>query len=175
LIPQGETDTVSRMKNFQDETILSVSPEQAADAVVQVAAQVMRDFREEVRRRPTHGLTLTQLKALGYLKAGAGSSLSDVAEWLGLGAPTTSKVIDELVQQEMVARETDAEDRRRVTLHITPRGRRSLQSVREPAVQALAQRLAVLSDDERAAVARAVELLQPLFGPGGACGREDEA
>ncbi len=162
------------MKNFQDETILSVTPRQVAEAVVQVAAQVMRDFREEVRRRPTHGLTLTQLKALAYLKGSAGASLSDVAEWLGLGAPTTSKMIDELVQQEMVAREADAGDRRRVTLHITPRGRRALDAVREPAVLALSQRLAPLSDDERATVARAMELLQPLFGPG-ACGREDEA
>jgi DNA-binding MarR family transcriptional regulator len=163
------------MKNFQDETILSASPQHAAEAVVQVAAHVMRDFREEVRRRPTHGLTFTQLKALGYLKTGAGSSLSDVAEWLGLGAPTTSKVIDELVQQEMVAREAHAEDRRRVTLHITPRGKRALQAVREPAVRELAGRLAPLSDDERAVVARAMELLQPLFVPGGSCGREDEA
>jgi DNA-binding MarR family transcriptional regulator len=163
------------MKNFHDETIVSVSPEQAAEAVVQVAAHVMRDFREEVRRRPTHGLTLTQLKALGYLKVGAGSSLSDVADWLGLGAPTTSKVIDELVQHEMVRREPAAEDRRRVTLHITARGRRAMQSVREPAVRELAGRMAQLSDDERTTVARAMELLGPLFGPGAGCGREDEA
>jgi DNA-binding MarR family transcriptional regulator len=162
------------MKNFQDETILSVSPKQAADAVVQVAAQVMRDFREEVRRRPTHGLTLTQLKALAYLKGSAGVSLSDVAEWLGLGAPTTSKMIDELVQQEMVARQTDADDRRRVTLRITRRGASALEAVREPAVGALSGRMAQLGDDDRATVARAMELLRPLFGPA-ACGREDEA
>lgn len=144
------------------------------EAVVQVATHVMRDFREEVRRRPTHGLTFTQLRALGYLKGSAGASLSDVADWLGLGAPTTSKVIDELARQEMVRRETDAEDRRRVTLHVTPRGRRALQAVREPAVEALAQRFAALGDHDRAAVVRVAELLLPLFGPG-AGGREEDA
>jgi DNA-binding MarR family transcriptional regulator len=164
------------MKHFQDETILGVTPEQAAEATVLVSAHVMRDFRDEIRRRPTYGLTLTQLKALGYLKVSAGVSLSDVAEYLGLGAPTTSKVIDELVQHEMVRRETAAEDRRRVTLHITPRGRRSLESVRVPAVQALSQRLSTLTEEERATIARAMELLQPLFTPGAGCGaQEDDA
>jgi DNA-binding MarR family transcriptional regulator len=163
------------MKHFQDETILDVTPEQAAETLVLVAAHVMRDFRDEVRRRPTHGLTFTQLKALGYLKVSAGVSLSDVAEYLGLGAPTTSKVIDELVQQEMVGRETAAEDRRRVTLHITPRGRRSLETVRVPAVRALALRLAPLADEDRAVITRAMHLLQPLFTPGAGCAQEDDA
>jgi DNA-binding MarR family transcriptional regulator len=162
------------MKSFQDETITEVTPEQATEAVVQLASHVMRDFREEVRRRPTNGLTLTQLKALGYLKGSAGASLSEVAEWLGLGAPTTSKVIDELVQQEIVGRETDRDDRRRVTLHVTPRGRRALHTVREPAVRALAQRFEALSPEDRAMVMRAMELLEPLFGPGAGCGREEE-
>lgn len=162
------------MKHFQDETIVEVTPEQTAETVVLVAAHVMRDFRDEIRRRPTHGLTLTQLKALGFLKASAGVSLSDVAEYVGLGAPTTSKVIDELVQQEMVRRETHAEDRRRVTLHITPLGRRSLEAVRVPAVQALAQRFASVSTEDRAVIARALDLLHPLFTPGAGCAQEDE-
>jgi len=83
-------------------------------------------------------------------------------------------VIDELVQQEMVARQTAAEDRRRVTLLITRRGAYALETVREPAVRALSGRMAQLGDDDRATVARAMELLRPLFGPA-ACGREDEA
>jgi DNA-binding MarR family transcriptional regulator len=161
------------MKNFQDETVLDVTPEQAAESVVQVAAHVMRDFRDEVRRRPTHGLTFTQLKALGYLKVSAGVSLSDVAEYLGLGAPTTSKMIEELVRLEMVRREPAADDRRRVTLRITPLGRRSLDAVRIPAVEALAQRLTSLGEAERATVMRAMELLQPLFTPGAGCGQEE--
>ncbi|HEX6037961.1 MAG TPA: MarR family transcriptional regulator [Longimicrobium sp.] len=146
------------------------------EAVVQVAAHVMRDFRDEVRRLPTNGLTLTQLKSLAYLKSSAGASLSDVADYVGLGAPTLSKVIDDLVQQEMVRRETSAEDRRRVTLHLTRRGGTALQSVRGPALEALAQRLATLSEDERAAVVRAMSLLDPLFDRGGTgCEREEDA
>lgn len=163
------------MKYFQNESNEEAAPERTTEAVVQVAAHVMRDFRDEVRRRPTHGLTLTQLKALGYLKSGAGASLTDVAEYIGLGAPTVSKVIDELVQQEMVGRETSAHDRRRVTLRITPRGRAALQAVREPAVRALAQRLAALTEGERATVLHAMELLGPLFTPGAAGDREGEA
>jgi DNA-binding MarR family transcriptional regulator len=163
------------MKHFQDETISNVEPERTADALVQVAAHVMRDFREEIRRRPHEGLTFSQLRALGYLKGSAGASLSDVAEYLGLGAPTTSKLIDDLVQQEAVRRETAAGDRRRVTLHITPRGRRALGVVREPAVQVLAARLSTLADDDRAVVARALELLRPLFTPGAAGEREEDA
>jgi len=162
------------MKHFQDENILDVDPEQAAEAVVQVAAHVMRDFREEIRRRPHQGLTFSQLRALGYLKGSAGASLSDVAEFLGLGAPTTSKLIDDLVQQEIVRRETASDDRRRVTLHVTPRGRRALDVVRGPAVAELAQRLAPLAAEDRATIARAMELLRPLFAPGAACGREEE-
>lgn len=164
------------MKHVQDDaTVEGATPERATEAVVQVAAHVMRDFREEVRSRPTNGLTLTQLKSLAYVRSSAGASLSDVADYVGLGAPTVSKVIDDLVRQEMVRREPSAEDRRRVTLRITRRGRTALRTVREPALAALAQRLATLSDDERATVLRAMELLDPLFDRGAAAEHEEDA
>jgi DNA-binding MarR family transcriptional regulator len=134
-----------------------------AGSVIEVATQVIRLYRTEVRRHRPADLSLSQLGALGFLRWNPGASLSEVADYVGLKLPTTSQLVDELVRRGLVQREVDADDRRRVTLRLLPPGATALDQAQALANARLADVLAPLAAEQRAAVEGAMALLLPLL------------
>lgn len=62
-------------------------------------------------------------RVLALLSDGAGHHMSAIAEAAFLPPPTLTKLVDHLVDQNLVHRRVDPLDRRRVLAHLTPRGR----------------------------------------------------
>jgi MarR family transcriptional regulator for hemolysin len=145
---------------------MSISPDECAHEVLEVVPLVMRTIRAEMRSHRTPDLSVPQFRALAFLNRCEGASLSDVAEHIGLRLPSVSKLMDGLVERSLVKRETHPDDRRRVTLALTARGRTMLQTAHEATRACLAGRLATLPVSERAAVAQAMRILHPLFVSG---------
>jgi DNA-binding MarR family transcriptional regulator len=160
------------MKVFAIENTIPAVP--VAERIVELASRVVQLVRSEVRQHQTTGLPVSQIRALKFLKENPGASLSDVAESLGLGAPTVSKAINELVEGGMVSRTGDSADRRRVTLHATAGGLAALREASEVAHAQVAKLLEPLDGEEVAAVERAISLLQPLFCVSYRCESEGE-
>jgi DNA-binding MarR family transcriptional regulator len=131
--------------------------------VLEVAPLIMRTIRIEMRRNGALDLSVPQFRALGFVERHPGSSLSDVAEHIGLTLPAMSKLIDGLVARKLVTRASQADDRRRMTLELTARGCALLRSAHAATHASLAERLAALSEDDHATVIRAMQILQPLF------------
>jgi DNA-binding MarR family transcriptional regulator len=124
---------------------------------------VMRSIRTEMRSHRGPDLTLPQFRALVYLSRRQGSSLSDVAEHLGLTAPSTSVMVDGLVSRGLVARQVHPDDRRRVILALTPAGQAAMESAHEMTENRLAERLEDLPEPERAAIVQAMQALVAVF------------
>ena len=150
------------MKQFHDET----DDVAAADALIQVSWRVIRIVRAAIESRPPTDLTMTQLNALAFLAATPGASVSEVAAHLGLQLPTTSKVVESLVQQGRVARTSVRGNRRKLSLHVTAAGRRVMRSAARPGMTTIAERLGRLTARDLATVNRAMSLLQPAIQPG---------
>lgn len=132
--------------------------------MVQVSWYVQRLMRAEAeRRQTTPGLTLTQLRALGVLHTSPGASLAALASELGVQSPATSKAIEELVQQGLVVRAVVPENRRKLALHVTSSGRKSLRAAAASALRGISEVLAGMTTEERATVDRAMALLYPLL------------
>ena len=68
------------------------------------------------------GLTLTQLRVLFVLRAEDGASASVLAERLNVTPSTLTRIVDRLVGQGLVRRETDDCDRRLVRHHLSDTG-----------------------------------------------------
>ena len=149
------------MKAFAHES--TVEDTRLAEAVVELAAQVVQLVRAEVRQCPAPGPAYSQIRSLRFLKSNPGAALSDVAEGLGLGAPTVSKAINELVELGMVGRTGDCADRRKVILELTDAGEAALRRASEVAHSRIARLLAPLGEEEIRIVERALEVLAPLF------------
>jgi DNA-binding MarR family transcriptional regulator len=59
----------------------------------------------------------------------SGLSMGEIAEQAELAAPTATRVVDRLVADKLADRRGDPEDRRRVLVHLAPRGREVLRRV----------------------------------------------
>jgi DNA-binding MarR family transcriptional regulator len=61
-------------------------------------------------------------RVLDLLSDGQGHNMTALADHAFLPAPTLTKLIDQLVDQNLVFRRIDPTDRRRILAHLTPRG-----------------------------------------------------
>jgi DNA-binding MarR family transcriptional regulator len=124
----------------------------------------MRALRAGLRRSQTSALSEQQLRAMAYLRRHAEDSVSAVAECLGLGLPTTSKLVEGLVRHGYVRREVAPQDRRRARLALTEEGRQVLEGALVQVDARVLEDLEALSEEEVAAVRRGVEVLRGVYG-----------
>lgn len=68
------------------------------------------------------GCSIDAWRVLALLSDGEGHHMTAIAEAAFLPPPTLTKLVDQLVDQNLVHRRVDPFDRRRVLAHLTPRG-----------------------------------------------------
>ena len=94
------------------------------------------------------GMTMGQWRSLLALQVCGTTSLNGLAKQLGVGAPTASVVVDQLVQLGYVDRITDPADRRRIMLTVASAGEELLVDLRHGRAHILEMWLADLSDNQ---------------------------
>jgi MarR family transcriptional regulator for hemolysin len=119
-----------------------------------------------MRRGRGADISIPQFRTLRFIQRNPDSSLSHLAEHLGLALPSVSKLVDGLVKQKLVTRRQSATDRRKLTLMLTQSGAAIVDSAQAGARSNLAQKLKNLSDDELKTISRAMQILRPIFVQG---------
>jgi DNA-binding MarR family transcriptional regulator len=115
-----------------------------------------------LRQEGTAGLTPSQLSALASVERLGPLQLGDLARVESVAPPTLTRAIGRLEDQGLVRRHPDPADGRAVLVEATGAGRRALRDLRRARTAFLAERLATLTEDDRAVVAEAVALLGRL-------------
>ena len=98
-------------------------------------------------------------KLLAAIAANEGATLNQIAAAVGRGAPAVSRSVDALVRAGQVERTQDPENRRRLALRLTQRGREELAN-QPRSGSGLAMRLERLAHSELRAIERAIEILE---------------
>ncbi len=87
------------------------------------------------RDLPLPDLTMKQFRVAMFLFIGESMRMSCIAEILGVSMATATGIVNRLVEQDIVQREHDLEDRRAVICQLSPHGKKLLsqtwQSFRE--------------------------------------------
>ena len=136
--------------------------------LLDVVPLIMRRARAEARRRALPGTSIPQARVLHFLGQNPGASLSEVAEFVGLTMPSTSKLVQRLVSQGVVERRDGSDDRRRINLSLTEQGQTALARARLETREQLAHNLQHLSPRELATISDALKVLNRAFSEGGA-------
>jgi DNA-binding MarR family transcriptional regulator len=89
------------------------------DLLARASHALLHGFAEELRGR---GTSLPVWRAMAALLTRPGRTVSDLAEACLLQQPTMTKLLDRMAQDGLVARATDARDRRIVRVALTPEG-----------------------------------------------------
>ena len=98
-------------------------------------------------------------KLLSTIAANEPATLNQVAKNVGRGAPAVSRSIDSLVRAGLVERTQDPNNRRRLALRLTEKGRTHMEGVSAGST-ALLNKLERLAHSELRAVERALEILE---------------
>jgi DNA-binding MarR family transcriptional regulator len=110
-------------------------------------------FREMTRISGTgdEGPLLTPRQRLALVEVGEGQPLrlNALATRMGTSAPTASRAVDVLVEQGLVARVPDVEDRRALQIELTEAGAALVADRKARAVAALEPAVASLSREDR--------------------------
>ena len=134
-----------------------------AHELMDTAPQIVQAIRVEMRRGRDSNISIPQFRTLRFIQRNPDSSLSHLAEHLGLTLPSVSKLVDGLVKQKLVTRKESTADRRRLTLVLTQAGASIVDAARAGARANLAKKLADLSNDELKTISQAMQLLHPIF------------
>ncbi|MFL5962814.1 MAG: MarR family winged helix-turn-helix transcriptional regulator [Gaiellaceae bacterium] len=98
-------------------------------------------------------MTSTQRLALFETAIGGPVRLSELAERMGITAPTASRAVDGLVDLGLLERLPDPADRRAVRIDVTRAGRKHVEERKVRAAAALEPAVAALSEQDRARLA----------------------
>lgn len=104
-------------------------------------------------------LTFGQMRLLFLLGKHGPSPMSRIAEWLGVGLPTASGIVERVERHGLVARQHRSDDRRVVDCQLTEAGRRLIDQIYGMRLEMMRQFLGVLKEDELADMARLLTIV----------------
>ena len=136
--------------------------------------QILRAIRRIIRRTAEHsrqvalttGLSVPQslcLQFIGAARPNEEITVARVAEAVQLAPATVSRLLDRLEQAELVARERRSQDRRRVCLKLTSKGRKRLQKLPPMLQEHFTSRLEKLPKRKQIELLHALESIVELM------------
>jgi DNA-binding MarR family transcriptional regulator len=111
-------------------------------------------------------LTFGQMRLLFLLAKRGPSPVSRVAEWLGVGLPAASGIVDRVERHGLVTRQHRLDDRRVVECDLTDKGRQLMEQIAGMRTQVLRRTLGVLDDAELAELGRIMKIVLERFKQG---------
>ncbi len=118
-------------------------------AVIELQRRVNRSLREYTTDAWMNlSLTIAQLKSLFFIANEGSTNFKKLAAALGVTPSNVTGIIDRLVEQGLVSRTENPEDRRILLLRATDRGQALLTDLRESRISHMSQILAHLSPEE---------------------------
>jgi DNA-binding MarR family transcriptional regulator len=136
-----------------------------ADRLHSAAVHLLRRVRRE---DDVSGLSAARLSALSVIVFGGPIRISALARAEHVRTPTITPIVAALEANGLITREVDSTDARASLLRATASGSRLMSEARGRRVSLLASDLEQLPANDRAAVLRAVDILERLVGPGSA-------
>jgi DNA-binding MarR family transcriptional regulator len=113
-----------------------------------------------VRYAKQCGLSMSQAGVLFRLhRRGLSKGVSDIGDYLGVTSAAASQLLDRLVQQGLISRTEDPEDRRTKRLSLTERGRRVIEEALRSRQRWFTSLAKGMTEEERTTVSAGLEIL----------------
>jgi DNA-binding MarR family transcriptional regulator len=128
----------------------SLQPDAIEESILRSLRRITRAIDLYSRRlSKQYKLTGPQLVCLRYVKARGPLAPSELAEAVALSQATITGIIDRLHAQDLVTRDRNEQDRRRVIVALTQKGETLVESLPSPLQERFAKRLATLPSENQ--------------------------
>lgn len=142
---------------------MMTSPQKTAELVIDNIPLLMRLLRTKFREKRTGEMSMVQFRTLAFVDANQGASLSDASAAIGLSLPSMSKLVESMVTRDLLRRDIHGEDRRRICLSLTDKGKNELDEAYRYTQTYFTEKFTELTEDERTQIERAMNLMKKLF------------
>jgi DNA-binding MarR family transcriptional regulator len=133
-----------------------------ASHLLDTLPSVMREWHRELHSGLPEGMSINMFRVLFFVDLGQNSP-SFLARHLGVSPAAMSKMIEGLVDLELLSRRTEAHDRRQISLNLTKTGKNLIRKVRSQVERSLQARLDQLTPTQQHSIEQALLLLQSTF------------
>lgn len=135
-------------------------PQEARD-LSEIATFLQRRFLVTLTARVTEKkISIPQFTLLGFVSSNEALSMGQLAQLMGHTTPATTGLVERLAQAGLVTRYHPEEDRRKVMVRITDKGRDIVQETKDEMAQCISNILAKLSESDQRAWQRIYRTIQ---------------
>lgn len=134
---------------------MSRSIEDFSRRVVELLPALFREFAKREDNELTRGtISCQQMVVLDLLSREGKKSMKDIAAALDVRMSSASTLVDRLLRQKMLSRQSDREDRRRVLVDVTPRGKKVVAQILSQKQESVRDIFGRITPEEREAYLR---------------------
>ena|SRR5918994_2319976 len=137
----------------------TVTSQEDTELATRLRLAVMRLARR-LRRQAPEGISPSQLSALATLEGNGPLTLTELAAEERVQPPTMTRIVAALEGAGLVVRSVDMKDRRCTHLKLSGEGKRLIGRARSRKTAYLAERIAALSDSDRATLVAATDIVE---------------
>jgi DNA-binding MarR family transcriptional regulator len=135
----------------------------AAHALIEGVPRLGRLMRQDLRRHSAGLFTEPQFRVMAVLYREGGQCLSGLADYQGVSLPTMSKLIQGLEARDLISRERDQEDRRRVLLSLTPEGVEAYEALLRRTETHIVDWISEMTPEQRGELVRSFDTVMDMF------------
>lgn len=117
-----------------------------ADNLISIHPLLYKSISKPMRTQTS--ITPGGMFVMGSLKRNGILSMSDIGKCLSMPKPHITVIVDKLIEEGYVERQSDPNDRRIVNILITPKGLKDFEEIKQAVSETLKSKLSLLSEDE---------------------------
>jgi DNA-binding MarR family transcriptional regulator len=132
-----------------------------ADNLISIHPLLYKSISKPMKLQPS--VTPGGMYVLGSLKRNGMQSMSDIGKCLSMPKPHVTVIVDKLIDEELVERQSDPGDRRIVNILLTEKGLEVFESIKHEISENLKIKLSKLSGDEQEILADASQKVREIL------------
>jgi DNA-binding MarR family transcriptional regulator len=132
-----------------------------ADNLISIHPLLYKSISKPLKHQSS--ITPGGMFVLGSLKRHGTQSMSDIGKCLSMPKPHVTVIVDKLIEEELVERQSDPNDRRIVNILLTKKGFEEFDSIKKDISENLKIKLSKLSDQEQEILATASQQMKEIL------------
>ena len=132
-----------------------------ADNLLSIHPLLYKSISKPMRTQTS--ITPGGMFVLGSLKRNGMLSMSDIGKCLSMPKPHITVLVDKLIEEGYVERQSDPSDRRIVNILITPKGLKDFEEIKQALSETLKSKLILLNEEELEVLSNASQHVKDIL------------
>lgn len=132
-----------------------------ADNLISIHPLLFKSISRPLRNQTS--ITPGGMYVLGSLKRNGTQSMSDIGKCLSMPKPHVTVIVDKLIEEGYVERQSDPNDRRVVNILLTEKGLADFENIKQEISENLKIKLSKLSNEEQEILADASQKVREIL------------